>query len=1185
MPPLPEYRVERITWDGVFMRRLRSVMVLAAGVAFLVGVSGTRAGHAAGVAAVREGSSAIVPLPAGRSWTVTLLTGDVVHVQTVPGRPPLVTVRPGSGRQGVIFSTFVSSSGRIEVLPHDVTPLLDTVLDPTLFDVTTLIQNGDDDAHRSYVPLIVQGEGGSSGAAAAARLSPSARAGQTLASIDAVAVSVPKTSAAAQGKTLAAMASAMIRSRHTSALATTGIGHVWLDQTMRVSTAASGTAGGQLDHNLTQIEAPAAWAYGDTGRGVTVAVLDTGVDATHPDLAGKIVAARNFTSSPGTVDRFGHGTFVASEIAGTGAASDGERRGVAFGSRLVIGKVLGDDGAGQESWVIAGMQWAATRARVISMSLGGGPSDGTDPLSEAVNRLTAADRVLFVIAAGNDGPLDETVTSPGAASDALAVGAVDGQDRLADFSSRGPRPGDYAIKPEIVAPGVGIAGARAAGTTMGSPLDARYTIASGTSMATPEVAGAAAILVQLHPRWSPAQFRADLVTTAHAASGGDIYDTGGGRLDIAAAVSAPVTADADVADLGTVSPSAGPVHSQLSWNNTSSITARLNLSVALTDHAGHPAPADAVGLSTTRLSVPAGGDAALTLSVDPRALAAHPGLYEGTVTAAYDGHEVRIPVGLYLPPPTYTLTLRATPMPGTAAGKMAASAYLFDVSDPDVFPAGLQATSYSLPADGTATIQVPAGDYWVAGEVDDLTDPSNQRAAVTSLPEVAVHGNTTVTLDGADAVRVTASVTGHPTRVAGWTSVHVERGFAGQTWSLDTVSFGTAMAPVLFAQPTGTARTGTFTVATTFRLADLATASPSYVYDLYHVVGDHVPASVGYTVTPAQQASLARVNERFYAVDGRTTPMAEARLGLTAAGFIAFEAETAATIPAGSARTDFITAESGIRWEEAVTAPITYPGPAGKKPGYWTLIGPGFTSYAPGSVQTADWARQPFRPGPYSDTEVTDNFCAPLVSTRSRSDIHVELTDLQDFTDGSDCLTGFPLWESATSRVMRLYRGGSLIGTSDSSVADFTVPATTATFRLTYDDDTSGVLPVSTQTHTAWTFRSAAPAGLSMARLPLLLVSYDLPLDLRNHPDGHTATITVASVAGTPAATVTGMRLWTSTDGSRTWQPAPVRSLGSGRYAATLPDAALGQPVGLRVQAADSAGSAIGQTIITAYHA
>lgn len=1168
------------------MGRLRSVIALAVGVTFLVCVPGTSAGHTASVAALREGrSSEAGPLPAGRSWTVTLLTGDVVHVRTVPGRPPLVTVRPGAGRQGVIFSTLVSTIGRIEVLPHDVTPLLGTVLDPALFDVTTLIQNGDDDAHSSSVPLIVQGGGGRSGAAAAARLAPSARVGQALASIDAVAVSVPKAAAAAQGKALAATASAVVRSRHASVLAVTGIGRVWLDQTMRVSVAAGGTAGGPLDHNLVQIGAPAAWARGDTGRGVTVAVLDTGVDATHPDLAGQIVAAKNFTSSPDTVDRFGHGTFVASEIAGSGAAADGKRRGVAFASRLVIGKVLGDDGIGQESWVIAGMQWAAMRVRVISMSLGGDPSDGTDPLSEAVNQLTAAHHVLFVIAAGNDGPLDETVTAPGAASDALAVGAVDGQDRLAAFSSRGPRPGDYAIKPEIVAPGVGIAGARAAGTTMGSPLDARYTIASGTSMATPEVAGAAAILVQLHPGWSPAQIRADLVTTAHAASGGDIYETGAGRLDIAAAISAPVTADADVADLGTISPSTGPLRYQLSWNNVSSITARLDLSATLTDHAGQRAPASAIGLSTTRLSVPAGGSAALVLSVDPRVLAAHPGLYEGTVTAAYDGHAVRIPVGLYLPPPTYTLTLRATPLPGTAAGKMAASAYLFDVSDPDVFPPDLQATGYSLGTDGTATIQVPAGDYWVAGEVDDLTGPSAQRSAVTSLPEVAVHGNTTVTLDGAAAVPVTASVTGHPAQPDGWTSVHVERGFAGQTWGLDTVSFGTAAAPVLYAQPTGAARTGTFTVATAFRLADPTAASPSHIYDLYHVAGDHVPGSLSYTVTPARQASLARVNERYYAVDGSTTPMAEARLGLTATGFIAFEAETAATIPAGSARTDFVTAGSGIRWEQAVSAPITYPGLAGKGPGYWSLIGPGFASYAPGSVRTADWARQPFRPGPYSDTEVTDNFCAPLASTRSRGDIHVELTDLQDFTDGSDCLTGFAPWESATSRVMRLYRGGSLIGTSDSSVADFTVPAATAAFRLTYDDHTSAVLPVSTQTRTAWTFRSAAPAGLSAARLPLLLVSYDLPLGLRNHPDGHTATITVARVAGTPAATVTGMRMWTSADSGRTWQPAPVRSLGDGRYAATLPDAAHGQAVSLRVQAADSGGSAIDQTIITAYHA
>src|SRR5215469_2578493 len=131
--------------------------------AVLVGAVVAAPGQAAISSGVTKASSPPVSaarhavLPAGRSWTVTLITGDVVTVRTVLGRPPLVAVRPGPGRTHVIFSKFVDSLGHVLVLPHDVAPLVGRVLDPALFDVTTLILNGDDDAHRSFLPLIVQG--------------------------------------------------------------------------------------------------------------------------------------------------------------------------------------------------------------------------------------------------------------------------------------------------------------------------------------------------------------------------------------------------------------------------------------------------------------------------------------------------------------------------------------------------------------------------------------------------------------------------------------------------------------------------------------------------------------------------------------------------------------------------------------------------------------------------------------------------------------------------------------------------------------------------------------------------------------------------------------------------------------------------------------------------------------------
>jgi subtilisin family serine protease len=1181
-----------------FVKRFRSAVVLAVALAATLvtlparSMAGGTVDRA--VAAARDASansaSASSPaggggaLPVGRAWTVTLLTGDVVGVRTVSGRPPLVTVRPGPGRRDVIFSTYVDTRGHIRVLPQDVAPLVGSVLDPTLFDVTALIKNGDDDAHRSSVPLIVQGEAGASGTAASGALTASLRQEVILSGINAVAAREPKAAATRLGRALVTMAAAVARAGRATARATGRIRYIWLDRTVRVSggvlAAAAAARAARLDHNLAQIGAPAAWRAGDTGRGVRVAVLDTGVDATHPDLRGQIATERNFSGSPGVVDRFGHGTFVAAQIAGTGRAARGERRGVAFGARLVIGKVLGDDGSGLESSVIAGMQWAATRARVISMSLGGLPSDGTDPLSQAVNRLTTADHVLFVIAAGNFGPADETISSPGAASDALTVGAVDGRDRLAIFSSRGPRLGDYAIKPEIVAPGVDIVGARAAGTTIGTPLDARYTTASGTSMATPQVAGAAAILAALHPRWSPARLAADLVSTAHPATGGDIYELGGGRLDIAAEVTDTLTADQAVADLGRLpAASATRTGHRLSWTNTGRRGTTVKLSAYLTNHAGQPAPAGALGLSAGQLRIPAGGSAAVTLSVHPRLLARHPGLYEGKVVARYGATIIRTPISLYVPSPTHTLTLRATALPGTGPGGLAAGASVLDITDPDLFLA-----SATFGSDGTATLQVPDGHYWVIGEVDDLTNPQLPRSAVVGQPDVSVERNTTVTLDGATAVPVTASVTGHPTQVAS-ESVHLERGFDGQVASADLYFFGPATtSPVLYAQPTGTARTGSFHAYSAFRLISPPASAASYVYDLYHLLGTRIPTSATYQITPARQARLARVDQRFYALDGDTTPVSDNRYGLTAAGFLAIE-NSAASIPGGSTRTDYLSTESGIGWDDEVAPPITLAGQ--KTSTTWVIEVPAFTRYRPGSRQTADWARQPFRPGPYSASQPSVSLCAPQPTTRSRGDIHVELVDLQDLPDGFDCLggpSGDPQWLAATSRVMRLYRDGRLIGAHRTSVADFIVPRAAATYRLTYHDTTSSALPVSTRTDTAWTFRSAAPAGLGAVRIPLLLVGYQLPLGLDDHADGRTAVLTAARIAGTPRARVSSLRMWTSTDNGRSWQKAPVRALGAGRYTAMLPPAAAGQAVSLRVRATDTGGSQIDQTIMTAYH-
>ncbi|MEV5707729.1 S8 family serine peptidase [Actinoallomurus sp. NPDC052274] len=1057
---------------------------------------------------------AAAKLPPGRSWKVTLLTGDIVRVRTVANRPPLVSVAPGAGRKNIPFVKDIRPDGTIRVIPQDVVRKIGKVYDPALFDVTTLINDGDDDAASTGLPLIVKSGG---------KVKTLAAGGRTLRSIGATAVRQPR----AKGPALAR-----------SALAG-DVQHIWLDRKVHAQA---------LDHNLDQIGAPTAWTAGATGKGVKVAVLDTGVDATHPDLKGRIAEQQNFSESADTVDRFGHGTHVAATIAGTGAAAHGERKGVAPDANLLIGKVLGDDGYGRDSDLIAGMEWAAPKARIISMSLGGRAEDpANDPMAKAVEELTAKDNTLFVLAAGNSGPYTDSVETPGIAPSALTVGAVDRNDKVADFSSRG----GTLMKPEISAPGVGIVAARAAGTSMGHIIDARYTSASGTSMATPHVAGAAADLLQKHPSWTPAQLKAALVTTAHEASG-TVYETGAGRLDVGAAVGTTVLGDRPGVSFGSIPHgSTKALTQQLSWTNSGSSAVTLKLAARLATPEGKSV--DALGVPAT-VSVPAGGSASVTLTLDPGRLSTA-GRYSGAVTATADGVALRVPVGATAEPETHTLTLKATPIPGTPDGALGGYIEVVDIDNQALYDGWAD-----IPADGVARLTVPAGHYSVFGSVGDTTK-GKERSAFAGDPEVTVQGDTTVTLDGsrAEPVRLSApGTTADPDAVQG---IMVERGFGGGVWSTGVIRVGGS--PAVYSTPVGAARTGTFHAYVLGRLTD----GGKTVYDILHDLGNGVPATVDYTATAKD---LARIDERFGALAGDTSkPDGEKRYGVSPAGFLMNEASS--DVPAGSTRVDYVSGEAGIQWlNEAFRTDIAEYG--------WVTQLP-IRRFEAGRTYTNDWFRQPFRPGPYSATEPSASSCQPGPTTRARGNIHVQLVDLQDLPDGFDCLLGDPVWESSTSRTMRLYVGDRLAGTSTHSYGDFSVPAKAGTYRLGYDVDVSKLLPMSTKTSTTWTFRSKP----GEERVPLLTVDYALPLDVLNHPNGDTATFTVARVAGAATATATGLKLWTSLDDGKTWQAATATAAGGERYTAKLPTAAKDQTVSLRVQATDSGGGKVDQTIIRAY--
>jgi len=286
-------------------------------------------------------------------------------------------------------------------------------------------------------------------------------------------------------------------------------------------------------------------AFGLTGAGVNVCILDTGVDPAHEQLDSKSIVWSDFVTGTATpFDDHGHGTHVASIAVGDGVGGSQAARfeGVAPQAGLWAGKVLNGQGSGSESGIVAGIQWCATdpAVDVISMSLGSAfPSDGSDALSRAANAAVADGKVV-VVAAGNAGDAPDSIAAPGAAADAITVGAASEWSAapgaanhsdgvyLAYFSSRGGNTFAGDMKPDIVAPGVTI---NAANANTGNG----YIVHSGTSMATPFAAGSIALALQAAPAWSSNDVQAALEATAEDfGPPGKDQDWGAGLIDVLA---------------------------------------------------------------------------------------------------------------------------------------------------------------------------------------------------------------------------------------------------------------------------------------------------------------------------------------------------------------------------------------------------------------------------------------------------------------------------------------------------------------------------------------------------------------------------------------------------------------------------------------------------------------------------
>ncbi|WP_393063029.1 S8 family serine peptidase [Streptomyces sp. LN549] len=648
-------------------------------------------------------SKPTVPARPSATHKVTLVTGDVVTVTTMAdGKQTADVDRPDSAVGGVKIQEI---KGDLFVIPDEAAPLLGADrLDRRLFNVTGLIEMGYDDAKSAAVPLIAAYAQPKSRSAVDPTAPRGSKLSRRLKGIHGAALSTEKRQARTFWTTVAPQGSATLGA---------GVSKLWLDGRVKAN----------LKDSVPLIGAPEAWAAGYTGKGVKVAVLDTGIDVNHPDFAGLIDGTTSFVPGEAVTDVNGHGTHVASTIVGSGAASGGDNKGVAPGADLFVGKVLGGaEGSGQDSWVMAGMQWAAeSGADVVNMSLGDSyPTDGSDPMSQTVDALSEQYGTLFVIAAGNAGP--ESISAPGAAASALTVAATDKQDQLASFSSTGPLANSGGMKPDIAAPGVDITAARSQEMTDGG--EGLYRTLSGTSMATPHVVGAAAILAQQHPDWTGAQLKEHLMSSAKGLDDGySPYEVGTGRVDVAAAVRTTVRSSGSLF-FGNYTwphePSDVAVTKDLAFTNTGSADVTLNL--ALTDDGGPFA------LGATKVTVPAGGTAAVPVTGDPQTASAgrHVGYVTGT-DAATGKAVTRTSVALLKEEERYDLNIKLL----GRDGKPAAGWVGINLAG-DVWP-------WNVYVDGSTTMRMAPGLYTVAGYIDVAGEKADRSGlAVLVDPETVL---------------------------------------------------------------------------------------------------------------------------------------------------------------------------------------------------------------------------------------------------------------------------------------------------------------------------------------------------------------------------------------------------------------------------------------------------------------
>ncbi|MFJ2135420.1 S8 family serine peptidase [Streptomyces sp. NPDC087228] len=1076
----------------------------------------------------------------GKQVAVTLITGDKVLVTTdTSGRSSAAVLPREDGTQPIV-QTFQMGKD-LYVYPEDASrAIAEGKVDEQLFNVTGLIRQGYDDTHTDTLPLIATYRNSVNVAESAPAAPRGAERGLSLPAVDGVALKAGKDTAATFWQDVT-----NTRSRSASSLK-----KLWLDSKVKAT----------LDRSTKQVHAPEAWAEGYDGKGTKVAVLDTGVDAEHPDLVSRVAASKNFTDSNSTADRQGHGTHTASTVGGSGAASDGRKKGVAPGTDLLIGKVLNDSGSGESSWIIAGMQWAVDQqADVVSMSLGNPAiGDCTDPLAQAAKQLSQNTHTLFVVAAGNAGSGIETVSSPGCAPGVLTVGAVDRDDTTAWFSSRGPVAVTHTLKPEIAAPGVDISAANAGGRGVYA-----YQTMSGTSMATPHVAGAAAIVRQAHPDWTAQQIKAALVSSARTdgkVAGAD--QTGSGVLDVIAAVhqkvlSAPAVQGGsynwpqDTSDRTIV---------QVPFTNTSAGDLALSLRVSgVHGNDGSDVNSGVIKLEQGKVTVPAGATVQVPVRIDPtaRLKAAQYGAVTGRITATGSKAHVSVPVTLYVQPETVTLRVKTI----DRNGKPATGASSLDLVSLDTDKGERRSNQGAT----EQMYSVRPGDYALAGFVATY-DANNAAESIGYLgrPQLRITRDTTVVLDARKAHRLSAH-TDRPSTVTHTTFSYARTW--DDTWQLSGSLMAGSAVQKFYASVDGRAQKGSFEFRPTWRATGSQSGS-SYVYNLSFPTQGPLQSD---RVYQPRDSKLAQVTEKWNAL-GKEADYTD---GL----FIRPSRNKNTTVTVSlfdpvhvpGTRTAYYTTGDDAWMHGAMTS---FP--------FAAFMSDQDRIYRAGDRRTEEWYHGLLRPA-----APRDSAGKLALAAERQGDLIGFQSALWLDASGDHWSYGGSFGDLGN---LVLKRNGEQIARSAYPYDVFKVPAEDSAYELTQNlskiDTSDRNWLRSTDVTTTWSFRSHLEPDVYSRGLPILFPAYDLPVDGTNTlpaQSGIKVGLSAEGHAGYTPGTITAASMSYSYDGGTTWTQAPTEQQ-HGKWTAVLDHTgAAGKQVMLKATLTDSNGNAVTQTITRAY--